>query len=1222
MIKLAMRHGVGLSVAVLMTALFGFIALFRVPVQMTPDIAAASISILTSWPGATPQDIEKEILVEQEKYLRSLPDLDKMVSTASTSSAEIVLTFRPGVDLEEVLVRANNALSQVPSYPENVDQPRLVTNSASDQPIAWFAIKPLPGNPKNVDIAGMQDFIEDNVQTELERVNGVSQSQVVGGAPRQLRVYIDPAKLAERQISLGELRSALRARNRDISGGDLDEGKRRYLLRTVGRFKRLDEIEDCVIARRNGKPVYLRDVGRVEMNRAELRAQVRHNGEPALALNVRRQTGTNIIGVMEAVQEKVRELNKTVLEGAGLGMRQVSDDTLYIKEAVALVRDNLLLGGALAVVVLWLFLRSISATIIGALAVPICTVCSFLGLTMAGRTINVISLAGIAFAIGMTIDNSIVVLENIFRHRSMGKDARTAAYDGAVEVWGAVLASTLTTVAVFLPIVFVVEEAGQLFQDIAIAITSAIVFSMLVAITVVPSACARFLDKMPTSAAAGGKKRSWASGLFGLVALSEKGRDLMTAALVWLMRGVFRRVILVIALAAASTWVAWKLAPKTEYLPEGNKNLLFTIMVPPPGYNIQEMTSIGVEIENEFVPYVKIDPNLYAKRKPEYDAAKAVIRQRQSEQEAAEAPRKALERQIGELKGRIAEAEKANAEPAAEGAAQALANANALRPRLAELEAELERRKPEWDKAIGEAAGRVGEARGALAALRAKYKPEMADIPAIQEFFFVTRTGNMFVVARAVNPEDLEDMKEILVARLNKVPGMIAFGFRSSIFAGGLSGQRGIELDVVGRELPNVFGAAGAAFGKILAIKEFSGSYPRPEPSLSLGQPLLEIRPDWERAAELGVDATDLGYLVWALADGAYLDEFFIADDKIDMFLYSSSGAVQRTQDLRQILLYSAGGGSAVPLSSVAEVVETVNTETIRRVDRQRAVTLTVTPPADVALEAAVELLQTRVIDELKNSGSLPPDVSIRIGGASDKLAATREALQGNFLLAIAISYLLMVALFSHWGYPLIIMMSLPLGIVGGILGLHLMNHAGDYFWWMGAQNIVQPLDVLTMLGFVILIGTVVNNPILLVENALQLVREENLSPTEAVTQSAKNRIRPIMMSTVTTVFGLAPLVFLPGAGAELYRGLGAVVLCGLLLSTLFTLTFIPSLMSLALQLGELFRRRPATNLSAEWPALSPTGAIAPLSDPLDEESADDDQQAREFGREIAETTP
>lgn len=256
-----------------------------------------------------------------------------------------------------------------------------------------------------------------------------------------------------------------------------------------------------------------------------------------------------------------------------------------------------------------------------------------------------------------------------------------------------------------------------------------------------------------------------------------------------------------------------------------------------------------------------------------------------------------------------------------------------------------------------------------------------------------------------------------------------------------------------------------------------------------------------------------------------------------------------------------------MPLSAVATAEDAVNTEQVRRVNSRRTITLSIIPPDDVALEEGVEIVKRDLIAHMRDNGMFGDSINIDITGASDRLDATRDAMQTNFITAIIIAYLLMVAIFSHWGYPLLIMTSVPIGISGGIVGLWLVNFFGSRLEWIGLQNINQPFDMITMLGFLVLIGTVVNNPILLVERAMHNIREQAMELTDAVKEATESRLRPIMMSMITTIAGLSPLVFNPGEGTELYRGLGVIVLFGLLFSTLITLTFMPCLLSLVLQL-------------------------------------------------------
>jgi len=323
---------------------------------------------------------------------------------------------------------------------------------------------------------------------------------------------------------------------------------------------------------------------------------------------------------------------------------------------------------------------------------------------------------------------------------------------------------------------------------------------------------------------------------------------------------------------------------------------------------------------------------------------------------------------------------------------------------------------------------------------------------------------------------------------------------------------------------------------------------------------------------ELGISAGDIGFTISALTDGAFVDEFLLNDDKIDIYLYGRRGTAATLDELGQLPVYTPTG-TVIPLSTVTDIVETVDTSSIRRVDGRRMVTLSIIPPDDVALETAVQTVRDQVVDHLRASGRVPASVGMEISGASDQLDATREALRGNYLVAIVIIYLLLVAIFTHWGYPLLIMTTIPLGVAGGIVGLWLLNWFGAQLPLVGLSALSQPFDMIAMLGFLILMGTVVNNPILIVHQAMGNVRDRGMSARAAVRDAVETRLRPIAMSTLTTVCGLAPLVFLPGAGTELYRGVGAIVLFGVLGTAVVSLTFLPALSVMVMGLRQ--RRQP-----------------------------------------------
>ncbi|MGO3769494.1 MAG: efflux RND transporter permease subunit, partial [Vreelandella alkaliphila] len=484
-----LRQQTLVTVIALIFLLLGIAATLRIPVQMIPDIEARTITVETRWAGATPQDIEKEILIEQEQYLRNVPNLTRMTAMAESGSAEIELEFPFSVDMTAALIQVNNALSQVSSYPTNVDQPRIVSAAFSTDAFLRFHVGTLPGNPKALDIQLMSDFIDDRVRPRMESVKGVSEVGVNGGAQRQLQILVDPGALAQRGVSLTELRDAITQRNRDISGGELEAGKRRYLIRTLGRFDDAEALAQLVVARQGDSIVRLGDVAEVRQGQSRLSQLSFYNGQPGIGMDLRRESGANVIDIKYAIEEEIAAINDSILRPAGMEMVLTADDVRYVEASVSNVWSNLLLGAAFATLVMYLFLRSARATFIGVIGIPFCTIAAFLGLMLMGRTINVISMAGIAFAIGMSVDNSIVVLENIERYRRLGLDRIESALRGVQEVWPATLASTATTILVFLPILFIEEEAGQLYSDVAIAVSAAIFASMLVAVTLVPSLC-------------------------------------------------------------------------------------------------------------------------------------------------------------------------------------------------------------------------------------------------------------------------------------------------------------------------------------------------------------------------------------------------------------------------------------------------------------------------------------------------------------------------------------------------------------------------------------------------------------------------------------------------------------------------------------------------------------------------------------------------------------
>lgn len=1029
-----LRHGNLIAVACLILCVLGLTAALRVPVQMIPDLEVRTITVETRWPGATPQDIEQEILIQQEPYLRVLPDLRRMVSTASTGQATIVLEFPFGVDLNEALIRTNNALSQVSRYPENVDAPALTTESASTEPFMYFRIGPRVNSGLNIDLAMIRDFVEDDVRPRLERVPGVSLVELRGGSERQVRIEVDPDRLAERGLDMVDVRDVLRTRNVDTSGGDLDSGKQRVLVRAVGRFQAIGDLGGLIVAERDGAITRLSDIAEIRLSHHERRDLSFYNGEPILVVAVRRETGANVIATKYAVLPEVEAISRDVLTPHGLEMTLINEDARYVEASVANVWRSLALGALLATATMYAFLRSARTTAVGVVAIPICTIAAFVGLLLAGRTLNVISLAGVAFAMGMTVDNAIVVLESIDQARKRGENPFKAAVLGVSRVWPAVLACTLTTVIVFIPILFIQQEAGQLYSDIAIAMCASIAASLAVAVTVVPALEARLAPRN-ASADAG-----------------EDRFDRMGQKLAWFTRNPARRGLVLGSTVAASVLALVLLTPPAEYLPEGEEARVFAQMVAPPGYNLTEMETVAGELIEDLRPYLSHEPERFAR----------------------------------------------------------------------------------------------GE----------------TDMPALRFF-------SMFVDAQAIrvitDPKDLsaiEALRPALEAKLRAWPGMRAFTSRGSIIStGDDGGTRSINLNISGPDLAAIYRVAGLAYAR--SVNLFDGAQVSSQPnSLSLDQPVLELRPRWERLTEVGFNAQRFGYSIAALSDGAFVDEMILDDRRVDIYLFSSAGSNQQLDRLRDLPV-ATPSGEVLPVSALVDLRETIGTDSVRRVDGRRTVTLSIVPPRDVPLETGVERVRSELVAAMVAAGEVPNGVSLDISGASDQLDATREALAGNFAIALLLCYLLLVSIFRHWGRPLYVMATVPLGIAGGIVGLALLNGVG----------INQPFDMITLLGFLVLLSSVVNNPILIVMETYKQMEEGAKSSVSAVSAAVRSRLRPILMSSISTIIGLAPLVVIPGAGTELYRGLGTVVVFGIAISTLVTVTFLPCLLVAVIELQARIHR-------------------------------------------------
>ncbi len=1023
-IKFCLEKPVSVLVGVILIVLFGTVAFLKLPYQLTPKVDTPVVSVSTVWPGATPYEIERDIVEEQERFLKGLQGLDEMTSLSSNGMGQVTLRFKVGTQLEDALLRTSNKLDEVSSYPENVDRPVMTASENEGSPAVILVLRPLPGN--TTDIYTYRTYFQDECLQFLERVPGVAEVEMWGGVEKQMQVLIKPDRLAAYGLTIGQVVNALRGDNVNVSAGNLDVGRREYRVRTVSEFRSEEDISNVVVFSDGQRRVYLHDLADVSFGYEKNTVPGLQNGEPGVTIGVQVEPDANVLEVTKLMASAVADLNTNVLAAEGLTLEWLTDQRTYIANAIKLVRDNIFQGSILAVIVLLCFLRSFASTLVITTAIPISIIGSFIFMQMLGRTLNVISLAGISFAVGMLVDDAIVVLENIDRHRKMGKSPYNAAYDGTLEVWGAVLTSTLTTVAVFLPVVFLEQEAGMLFRDIAVAVTTSVMISLFVSVTVVPiftkllfeNRFVHWFEHRVSNHRIGDAVNAAFSGAFmGVVKLT--------------MRNWATRIVTIVALVAAGVFATMAYLPKMEYLPEGNRDLIYNMIIPPPGLSFDERLKIGHQVSDFFEPYFGDGHDGY---------------------------------------------------------------------------------------------------------------------PGIQRVFFVGRPQAFMVGVMSKDQLRTRELIPLCRQMISRIPGVFGVSNQAGIFGRGMGRGRTIDVNLNGREINDMVRVAGQMMDEI--HKTMPEAQVRPEPSLELLYPEARFVPDGDALRSVGMSAQEFGVAVDVLMDGRRIGDFKQEGHrKIDLVVKVADADIASPQELAAALLPTPKG-RPVPVSSLSHMEETSGLTEIRHLESNRTISLQITPPYSVTLQEAMETINNQIVPAMEKAGHLE-DTTVTMSGTADRLQETRAALQWNFLLAMLITYLLMSALYSNFIYPIVIMLTVPLAGAGGVIGLKLVN------MFIGPQQ----LDVLTMLGFILLIGIVVKNPILIVHQSLINIRVGAMKHREAVLEATRSRLRPIYMTAASSIFGMLPLVIWPGAGSELYRGLGSVVLGGLALSTFFTVFLTPALL-------------------------------------------------------------
>ncbi|ATC95946.1 efflux RND transporter permease subunit [Pseudoalteromonas tunicata] len=1010
----SLKNPASVVVILVLIMLFGLISVFKLPIQLTPNIEQPQISIFSGWRSAAPEEIESVIIEPLENAVKNTPGAIDVTTQIGQGNGSITLTFEVGADMQQAMLDVLNNLNQAPPLPLDAIDPIISAGGnagpGSGGPTAATLLVVPTADVESVDMSAYQKVIEDVIEPRLARIQGVARVFMASQRPRELRVSFDPHKAAALGISINDMTRTL-ANSRDVSGGIADVGRRQYTVRFTGQYN-TQNLGDMRIGYSNQRPIYLRDVATVEDTLVDRQAMTLRNGKPAYYITMTRSNDSNTVAVLDELNIAIKELNDGALQEHGLAIELSYDASVHIRNALDLVKSNLGLGVLLACGILWLFFRGFGPTLIIAATIPVSLMVAFLALNIFDRSLNVVSLAGLAFAVGLVLDAAIIVQENINRLRADGMENNKAALKGAVQVSGALFASTATSVAIFLPILFMAGIEGQLFSDLALTLSIAVIASFVSAVTIIPIA-SKYLLTQPA------KADPFAAYWQSLTQWVMKLTNSKTKQWSWIA-----------SLLLGSVIATWAFLPQTDFMPRAPTDGFFYSLNTPPGGNIEFM-------EAEIASRVK------QRLMPHYTGEK---------------------------------------------------------------------------------------------------------LPKIRNFNFYVFGSNAGGFIYADDPLHVQELMDVARNEIFAgLPDTQVFLFRGSMIQVSNGGNgRTLSIDLKGPDMDKLIEVA--ELGLKTVAEQMPGSTAQPQPSLDMAEPELRLHPNDRRISQAGLTRTDVARAIQAFTSGLFVTEYFDGNERMNVILRATQW--QTPEQLAALPIASPDAGIQT-LGELTTLERTVGPSQLRRVNGKRTVSILVTPPEDMSLQQAQQLLNEKVLPIMK--AQLPSDASLILAGNAEKMASAIDEMQINFALAMFILFLLMTALFKSAKDSFLVLLVMPMAVAGGVLALALLN-----------LFTFQSLDLLTMIGFIILLGLVVNNAILLVDQTREAERA-GLSRTKAVEQAVLIRARPVYLSTLTSLFGMLPLMLMPGVGSEIYRGLATVIVGGMAISAIFTLVLMPSL----LRLGE-----------------------------------------------------
>jgi len=1049
LIDFAIRRRVTVIMCTVAIALFGLVSLSRLNLNLLPDLSYPTLTIRTELPGAAPLELETLVTRPVEEAVSIIRNVRQVRSVSRAGQSDVTLEFLWGTDMDLAGIDVREKLDAL-QLPLEAERPLLLRFDPSSEPVMRLAFldKEARADDGGVErLKALRRFADDRLKPDLEAVEGSAAVKVSGGYEDEVQVFVDQQKLAQLGLSIEAVTRRIRAENVNLSGGRLEQGTQRFLVRTLNEFTSIEQMAGAIIATRDGQPVYLRDVAAVTPGYKDREAITRVDGREAIELAVYKEGDANTVQLAEGVRKRLETLGESLPEGTEI--RPVYDQSKFISAAIGEVKSAALIGGLLAILVLYAFLRDARATLITGIAIPVSVLGTFVLMYAFDLTLNIMSLGGIALAVGMLVDNAVVVLESIVRRQERGLDRREAARLGTAEVATAVTASTLTSVAVFFPMVFITGIAGQLFKDQSLTVSFALAFSLVVALTLVPMLAAgrpaQAADREAAPVAvAPGRARRRLEGMLGSVSTGARLLFGWVAGAIRLALSPIVRVTQAVNGWAESRYpgtIRWALAhPGTTI---GSAFLLFVLtlllIVPRLGTELIPQMSQG-----EFNVDLRLPPGA-----PLEQTDRAV---RTVQQASSELGNVAIAYSVAGTGNRL----DANPVDAGENTGR--------------LSITLE-----------EGAGRADEE-----------------------------------VAMQGMRRGLEDL-----------PGVQYRFSRPALF----SMSTPLEVVVSGYDLDRLQAAAEQVRLRMVADDRFADV----KTTVEAGNPEIQIVFDQERASQLGLVVRDIADRVVNSVRGEVATRYKLRDKQIDVLVRSVDTRAASVEEIRNLIV-NPGETSPVPLSAVADVQLAVGPAEVRRVGQERVAVVS----ANLAhgdLGTAVQALQA-IVDEV----SLPVGTTAFLSGQSEEMGDSFRSMQFVLLLAIFLVYLVMASQFESLMHPFVILLTIPLAITGAVWAL----------WLTGTT-----VNVVAYIGLIMLAGIVVNQSIVLID-AVNQARERGLSKHDAIVEAGRLRLRPILITKLTTILGLLPMALGIGEGAEVRAPMAITVIGGVLLTTFLTLLVIP----------------------------------------------------------------